>query len=98
MLHIQKSCVMQKKSHFTHVVISDMGETCMIYQTYPVNELTGTRSIVVSTQPIVPATRPIVTGTRSVVVCTRPVVVDTRPVVAGTDPEFTGFINLVPLC
>jgi hypothetical protein len=24
----------QKKSHFSHVVISDLGETCMICQTY----------------------------------------------------------------
>jgi hypothetical protein len=25
-----------KKSHFTPVVISDLGETCMICQTYPI--------------------------------------------------------------
>jgi hypothetical protein len=36
MLCIKKSCVSQKRSHFTHVVIFDLGETCMIYQTYPV--------------------------------------------------------------
>jgi hypothetical protein len=33
----------QKKSHITHVVNSELGETCMIYQTYPVNELPGTQ-------------------------------------------------------
>jgi hypothetical protein len=43
MLRIEKSCVTQKKSHFTHVVISNMGETCMTYQTYPINELPGTQ-------------------------------------------------------
>jgi hypothetical protein len=43
MLCIEKSCVSLKNSHFTHVVIFDLGETCMIYQTYPVNELIGTR-------------------------------------------------------
>jgi hypothetical protein len=25
-----------KKSHFTHVIISDLGETCMICQTHPI--------------------------------------------------------------
>jgi hypothetical protein len=70
-----------KKSHFTHVVISDLGETCMIYWTYLVNELRETRPIVPGTQPIVPSARPIVA--------------DTRPTVAGTDPEFIGFIDLV---
>jgi hypothetical protein len=29
-------CVAKKKSHFTHVLIYDLGETCMICQTYPV--------------------------------------------------------------